>query len=429
MLWLMGAHAGITLAAGAFAYLAVIAFRETLAAMLGPRWFPRVSPWAQGALIVVLGSSLLLLPPAAVRVERTLRTVTIGTPPMWFLGAYEVATRGVLIDGRRQALLTPRMLRSDAVFTAAFRRHEDTFAALAGRAAISLAAISLLAAAAYAWNTRRLPALAPPLATDRRRRWGVVREAVHATVARDAAARAGFFFTLAALARSRTHRLTIACSAAVGLAMAVVALSRIEIADIAAAGTMPARFLSVQALLIGTLLVGFRHAIRVPAELKATWGFELAWRGRERQFLSGVKRAAIAAVVLPALVMTLPLFVFVLGPALALAHAAIGLAAAVVLIEVLLVGYEKVPFACTYLPNDNIKLLAPLYGIVFLIGASIFAGLERAALQDAGAALRVMLFLGVTFMLLRIAASRRRQTLPVDFNEAPATTQRLGLHT
>ena len=37
---LIAAQALITLAAGAFAYLAVIAFRETLAAILGPRWFP-----------------------------------------------------------------------------------------------------------------------------------------------------------------------------------------------------------------------------------------------------------------------------------------------------------------------------------------------------------------------------------------------------
>ena len=31
--------------------------------------------------------------------------------------------------------------------------------------------------------------------------------------------------------------------------------------------------------------------------------------------------------------------------------------------------------------------------------------------------------------VLRIAARRRESRLPVDFNEAPVTTQRLGLHT
>ena len=87
------------------------------------------------------------------------------------------------------------------------------------------------------------------------------------------------------------------------------------------------------------------------------------------------------------------------------------------------------PFTCTYLPNENIKLLAPIYVVVFLVGASGFAALERAALHDAGIALRLVLFLGVTFAVLRIVASRRRQIVPVDFNEAPATTQRLGLHT
>ena len=63
----------------------------------------------------------------------------------------------------------------------------------------------------------------------------------------------------------------------------------------------------------------------MPAELRANWGFQLAWRGRERAFVWGVKCAAVIALVLPALAVVLPLFVFVLGPTLALMHAALGL--------------------------------------------------------------------------------------------------------
>jgi len=39
-------------------------------------------------------------------------------------------------------------------------------------------------------------------------------------------------------------------------------------------------------VVMGMLLVGFRHLIRVPAELRANWGFQLAWRGQEREFVS-----------------------------------------------------------------------------------------------------------------------------------------------
>ena len=71
MLGLIVTHAMVTFTAAAFGYLAVIGLRETMIAVLGRRWFTRVSPWAQGALIVVLGGSLLLLPlpPTASRSE------------------------------------------------------------------------------------------------------------------------------------------------------------------------------------------------------------------------------------------------------------------------------------------------------------------------------------------------------------------------
>ena len=125
------------------------------------------------------------------------------------------------------------------------------------------------------------------------------------------------------------------------------------------------RLLSMQPLFYGALLVGFRHAIRVPAELRANWGFQLAWRGRERAFIAGVKRAAVLALVAAGPCRLLPLFVFVLGPRLALMHAALGLAGAIVMLEALMLNYDKVPFTCTYLPSENMKALAPLYAIVF----------------------------------------------------------------
>ncbi len=38
-----------------------------------------------------------------------------------------------------------------------------------------------------------------------------------------------------------------------------------------------------------------------------------------------------------------------------------------------MLSYDKVPFTCTYLPSENMKALAPIYAIAFLIGASAFA--------------------------------------------------------
>src|SRR6185503_1009701 len=100
-------------------------------------------------------------------------------------------------------------------------------------------------------------------------------------IVRHPIARAGFFFTLHALARSTPHRLAMAASAAIGLAAAVVTLGGLDMRQ-AASGTSPdTALLAVQFVIVSALVVGFRHAVGVPADLGANWIFQLAWPGEE----------------------------------------------------------------------------------------------------------------------------------------------------
>ena len=422
MLGLMVTHASITSAAAVFGYLVVIGLRETMTAVLGRRWFTRVSPWAQGALIVTLGGALLLLPAAADRVvQRGFEGWRALSPPMWFLGAYEVTIGGVIADLPRSSM-TPRQADADRISTTMYRERRGQFPGMAQRAGMAVGLSFLFATAAYMWNARRLPSLAPAPPVFRRH-WGLSARLASAFLLRNSAARAGFCFCLAAMWRSNTHRLTLACAAAAGFAMAVLALSN---ANVVEGGGASARLLSMQPLLYGALLVGFRHVIRVPAELRANWGFQLAWRNRDRAFLAGAKYAAVAALVLPALIVLFPLFLFVLGPRLALIHAALGLAGAIVLLEALMISYDKVPFTCTYLPSENMKALAPIYAIAFVVGASMFAQMQHEFLEGAGST-RTLLTLAVVFAIVRVLSVKRARLPYVEFDEAPATFQRLGL--
>jgi hypothetical protein len=422
-------HLAVTIAAAGAAYLAAIALRETLATVLPARAFARVSPWVQGTLIVLLGTALLLIPPTSSETSRRgFDGARAFAPPSWFVGVYEMAVGGIIADGPR-GRMTARQARADAIMSAVYARHRPQFPVLARRAGMASAIVVLVTTLAYMSNARGFSVLTSPPAAAVRRRWRWGRALATALIARDSTVRAGFFFALAAMWRSNVHRLTLACAGAVGLAMCLIALSGIDVAAASRVGRASPRLLSVQPLLFGVLLVGFRHAIRVPVELRAGWGFQLAWREHERRFLAGVRRAALVGLVIPALAATLPLFVFVLGPQLAFAHAALGLAGAVVVLEALLVGYTKVPFTCTYLPNENMKALGPIFFVAFLIGASVFAGMEGAALADPSAAVPLLVVLAIAFGVLRVAALRIRRPELVDFHEAPMTTQRLGLHT
>ena len=425
LLGLMVTHAVMTVAAGAFGYLVVIGLRETLVAVLGRRGFTIASPWAQGVLIIVLGSALLsgagrLTPGRTAWLRRLALDVAADVVSRRLRGR---RSAGVIADLPRSEMRA-RQAAHDLKMTALYAERRPQFPAMARRAVLVTVTMLLLAAMAYLWNARRLPSLAPSLPPSSRRGWKLGGRLANAWLVRDPAARAGFYFTLAAMWRNNTHRLTLACAAAAGFAMALVALTSANLQQ----GTGPSpRLLVVQPFLYGALLVGFRHVIRVPAELRANWGFQLAWRDRTEAFVAGVKRAAIVALVVPALAILLPLFTFVLGPQMALMHAALGLAGAIVLLEALMVNYDKVPFTCTYLPNEN-KAIVPIFAIVFMVGALSFARMQYAALQGGGA-LRAVIVLSAAFGILRVMSVKRARLPRVEFDEAPATYQRLGLHT
>ena len=428
MFALMFTHAAVTGGAGAFAYLSVIALREGLSSVFPRRWFSAISPAVQGALIVLLGSALLLIPPSSSRIERHgFEGWRALSPPMWFLGVYEVAGGDIIREAFRATRPGPRRATAEAAASQAYDRHKPTFSMLARRAVSASASVVVVAIVAYWFNARRFPAAAP--AQARRRRWRIAGDLARTFIVHGQTARAGFFFALAAIWRSSRHRLTLAGAGAAGLDAAVVTLSGIDVQDVSLAENVPSGVLAIQPIFIGALLVAFRHAVRVPAELRANWAFQLAWASQNREFLTGVRRAALTGIVVPGLALLFPLFWFLLGWPLALAHACLGFAGATLVLEALFVAYEKVPFTCTYLPNESLKAFGILYVVVFLIGASTFASMERAALQDLTAAIRLVAVLAVIGVALRVASRRSASAVPVDFDEAPVTTQRLGLHT
>lgn len=422
---LVATHGLVVLSAAAFGYLSVLALRETLSALLSASLFRRVAPAIQGALIVLLGSALLLVPAASSGVEQLhlKRADFMYTPPAWFLGAYERLSGHVLVEASREGL-RGRLQQADVRATAAYRTHDAQFELLAERAVRGLGSVILLLLTAYVANAFRRPT--PIVVRHSTRPW-LASGLSRAVLLRNPTARAGFHFTLAALWRSHTHRLTLAASGAAGLALSLVALLGVDVSELDSRGLVPARVLIVQPFLVGLLLVGFRHAIRVPATLPANWGFQLAWREDVRAFISGARRAAFVSVVLPALAMVFILDLTILGFEPALRHGAFGALGAVVFLEALMFGYHKVPFTCSYVPNEHMKALAPFYVAIFPAGAALFAGLESLALHT-GDATFLVTTLGVIFGVLRMVSLVRRRVTTVAFDEGPVpTTQQLGL--
>jgi hypothetical protein len=400
-----------------------MAVRESLSAVLGPKLFTRLSPTFQASVIVLLGSLLFLVPPASTRVaQRGFSGWWAQSPPMAFVGAYEELSNNFLVDVPR-GQMNVRMSARDREGTALYEQRRPMLPALARRVEVLFGGVMAILLAASIVSALRAPVGGALLVTGERRRSRVSERIANAAIVRNQAARAGFYFAVATLFRSKTHRLTLACAAAIGLSMSLVVLTRTDLQN----GALRPGVLSIQPLLYGCLLVAFRHLVRVPPELRANWGVRLAWRGRRRAFTDGVCRAAMLTLAVPAIAMVFLPMAIVAGAPIALAHAALGIAGAAILLEAMMLGYDKAPFACNYVPIESAKGVVPLYAVAFLIGVSLFARLELAILTGANP-LPGILFLAVLFAILRIAARRQRE-LPVEFDEAPPTLQTLGLHT
>ena len=435
VLRLMAAHATTVTMAGLFGFFGILATRGVLRLLLGEPAFRRASSAVQTTLVVGMVTALLLAP--TVRESDVRHWIGAAVVPqwpagpvLWYLGANEVL--GGHLVAETPIVLPPRM---SAVV---FRRSEDQaartmyrallprFAAQARRAWVALPLVTALALATFLWTNRRLPdrsaAVPPP---SRMRTWllGLAERYTQ----KDPEAQAGFFFALQTLTRSAPHRTIIAVAVAVGLTHALIVLAKSDWHSVEIQST-PLGVFGISILLLTLLLVGVWYAVGVPAEHAANWAIQMAWQGDERSYLAGLKRAAmLLATVLS--VLLLPLHVALLGGAFAIVHSLLGLLLAVTALDALFLSYRKLPFACSYLPLENPKLVWPAGIVSVLLVTYGFAKVERWALHTAARTIALVVVLGGFALLVKaIDRARRRERRPIRFDDRPAfATQRLGL--
>jgi hypothetical protein len=275
----------------------------------------------------------------------------------------------------------------------------------------------VLALATFLWTNRRLPDRSVRSPGVSRVRAAARRLAEHLT-RKDEEAQAGFFFAIQALTRCASHRTILAVAVALGLTHAFVVL-----AHVTSIGT-----LAISTMLVLSLAAGFAYGVTIPAEMGANWAFRMAWRGDERPYLDGVKRAGLLAVSGP-LILLLPVHMAVLGTATAIVHSLFGLALASVALDVLFLRYRKLPLACGYVPFQNPKFVWPAGMIALVVATYLFALVERQSLASTRREVALAAALGAAAVIVKVLDARhRRERVAVDFDGRPAPlTQRLGL--
>jgi hypothetical protein len=358
----------MTLAA-LFVFFALVALQGLLLNVVPPHLFPRISLLVQCTLFTVL---ICLLPfvlsiPGLDRYMNLRPGFARWIPPAWFLG------------------LDERMLGNREPYVEALTR--------LGIAAIAVAAFGAIAAYLWSYRRQKVRMLETPIQTRhefaRLRRWTdkwtdrfLPRQPEHAV----------FSFTMATLSRSRLHRMVL--TGFVAVAFALIAESFVSLMlgggfKGFAVKTFALEQAAVSAPLALSLFVlaGYRYLFRLPVELRANWLFRVHEGGNRELLVRGMERFVLWFGVLPIALLTLPLeieiFGEIFGVVTGIAVAVLVFFPSLVMEEVLLAGFEKIPFTSAYLPGKRPLIeTVCIYGVAFLAYVGVLSGLIVSCLQE-----------------------------------------------
>jgi hypothetical protein len=331
-------------------FFTLVALQGVLLNVTSPRVFPGVSLFVQGSLVtgLVCALPLVLSIPSLFRYMDMRPEFARWLPPVWFLG----------LD---QAMLGNR---------------EPFVADLARRAVASVAAAALAAVGTYLWSYQRQKVRLLETAVVARhelgwlRRW---RERWSDRCLPDPPEQAVFGFTAATLARSRTHRMVL--TGFVALAVALIVESFVSLVFNGEFRGFRVRTFALEEATVAAplalslfVLAGLRYLFRLPVELRANWVFRVNETGNRELLLRGVDRFVLLLGVIPVALLTLPLELRIFGLVTGTAVSVLAALASLTVDELLLFGFDSIPFTSSYLPGSR-----PLIETVCIYGAAVAA--------------------------------------------------------
>ena len=176
-----------------------------------------------------------------------------------------------------------------------------------------------------------------------------------------------FSFALKTLFRSENHLLIIGGFAGVGIVLGSESL--FQSATAGGASRWPsAALLSIPLVVLYLLLIGLRLSFEIPVTQRANWIFRLT-NPDARECVGLARKIMLTFLIPPLLAITLPAYSFVWGWRVGMIHTAVIAAVSMLLIEILLVCYRKIPFTCS---APHFKSHIPVSGFVCLVGFILF---------------------------------------------------------
>ena len=191
-----------------------------------------------------------------------------------------------------------------------------------------------------------------------------------------------------------------------------------------------APLLAASILIMCSAVLGTRVVFSVPLELRANWIFRIVPPPGVRECLVASRRALYGLAVAPVLAVMAALFFSIWPWRAAAAHLVVLVLLGMIVGELSLRHFQKIPFTCSYLPGKSYFHIAALTFLGFVYRLNKGAALERSALDDPARYTAVVVFLVVTLGALRwgTAVRAKSEEAVVQFEDEPEPAiLRLGL--
>lgn len=234
--------------------------------------------------------------------------------------------------------------------------------------------------------------------------------------------RAVFRFARLSLTRSSRHGLYMSAWLAMGAAL--------SLADLVVLGwhvnyygalDLRATVLAVPLVVGFFLIIGLRHVITLPMDLRANWIFRITETSPEPERLNASRHIMLVYGLVPILLLAVGIAVIVSGWTMAAIHAVFCLLLCLILVECLLIRLRKLPFTCVHVPGRaNVKMLFPFYWIAFTTFAYSSTRLEMTLTTSLFALAAAASILATVWLWLRLSDRRWRQHLDgCQFEDSP----------
>lgn len=358
-----GTHLLVVTAAGLFSAFAAASIQGLLLIMIPAKIFRFVSTCAQTVLLTVMVMFFFISP----LIASEIRAMTNGyadlarwMPAYLFSGLYEL----IRPAAQNQALLDLGKTALTALGSA-----------------IAVFAVTHLPL--YVRHTRKLIETPPASPSGPGRLRLALNAAIDRLLLKDPVQEAVFHYIGQTITRSMKHRLFLAVYAGFGAALVVISVAPYIVVGpgsfVILTNHTPARatLMGVSLTLSFVLVSGLRAAFNFPAELTANWAFRMTDTNHTRQCLIAMRKWTVVCGVIPLFLMLTPFDLAFFSGRVALFQFFYGVTLSILLVELMFVGFTKIPFTCGYFPSrNNLVWLIAMYVGGLILYSSRMAALE-----------------------------------------------------